>query len=64
MFRTITKIAAAAAIATTGVAGKMAYDDFKAAKIADIAPSGEIEDVVPTETAEAAASEVLNSAEV
>lgn len=63
MFRTITKIVAAAAIATTGVAGKMAYDDFKASKIEDIQPIGEIGDVVP-ETAADAADEVLNSAEV
>ena len=63
MFRTITKIVAAAAIATTGVAGKMAYDDFKASKIEDIQPIGEIGDVVP-ETAADAAAEVLNSAEV
>ena len=63
MFRTITKIVAAAAIATTGVAGKMAYDDFKASKIEGIQPIGEIGDVVP-ETAADAADEVLNSAEV
>ena len=63
MFRTITKIVAAAAIATTGVAGKMAYDDFKASKIEDIQSIGEIGDVVP-ETAADAADEVLNSAEV
>ena len=63
MFRTITKIVAAAAIATTGVAGKMAYDDFKASKIEDIKPIGEIGDVVPEGTTDAAA-EVLNSAEV
>ena len=63
MFRTITKIVAAAAIATTGVAGKMAYDDFKASKIEDIQPIGEIGDIVP-ETAADAADEVLNSAEV
>ena len=63
MFRTITKIVAAAAIATTGVAGKMAYDDFKASKIEDIQPIGEIGDVVP-ETAADAADQVLNSAEV
>lgn len=63
MFRTITKIVAAAAIATTGVAGKMAYDDFKASKIEDIQPIGEIGDVVP-ETAADAADEVLNSTEV
>ena len=63
MFRTITKIVAAAAIATTGVAGKMAYDDFKASKIEDIQPIGEIGDVVP-ETAADAADEVLYAAEV
>ena len=63
MFRTITKIVAAAAIATTGVAGKMAYDDFKASKIEDIQPIGEIGDVVP-ETAADAADEVLISTEV
>ena len=63
MFRTITKIVAAAAIATTGVAGKMAYDDFKASKIEEIQPIGEIGDIVP-ETAADAADEVLNSAEV
>ena len=63
MFRTITKIVAAAAIATTGVAGKMAYDDFKASKIEDIQPIGEIGDVVPAGTSDAA-DEVLNSAEV
>ena len=63
MFRTITKIVAAAAIATTGVAGKMAYDDFKASKIEDIQPIGEIGDVVP-DNVEDAADEVLNSAEV
>ena len=63
MFRTITKIVAAAAIATTGVAGKMAYDDFKASKIGDIQPIGEIGDVVP-DNVEDAADEVLNSTEV
>ncbi len=63
MFRTITKIVAAAAIATTGVAGKMAYDDFKASKIEDIQPIGEIGDVVP-DNVEDAADEVLNSTEV
>ena len=63
MFRTITKIVAAAAIATTGVAGKMAYDDFKASKIEDIQPIGEIGDVVPNNV-EDAADEVLNSTEV
>ena len=63
MFRTITKIVAAAAIATTGVAGKMAYDDFKASKIEDIQPTGEIGDVVP-DNVEDAADEVLNSTEV
>ena len=63
MFRTITKIVAAAAIATTGVAGKMAYDDFKASKIEDIQPIGEIGDVVPGNV-EDAADEVLNSTEV
>ena len=63
MFRTITKIVAAAAIATTGVAGKMSYDDFKASKIEDIQPIGEIGDVVPNNV-EDAADEVLNSTEV
>ena len=63
MFRTITKIVAAAAIATTGVAGKMAYDDFKASKIEDIQPIGEIGDVV-SDNVEDAADEVLNSTEV
>ena len=63
MFRTITKIVAAAAIATTGVAGKMAYDDFKASKIEDIQPIGEIGDVVP-DNVEDAADEALNSTEV
>ena len=63
MFRTITKIVAAAAIATTGIAGKMAYDDFKASKIEDIQPIGEIGDVVP-DNVEDAADEVLNSTEV
>lgn len=63
MFRTITKIVAAAAIATTGVAGKMAYDDFKASKIEDIQPIGEIGDVVP-DNVEDAADEVLNATEV
>lgn len=63
MFRTITKIVAAAAIATTGVAGKMAYDDFKASKIEDIQPIGEIGDVVP-DNVEDAVDEVLNSTEV
>lgn len=63
MFRTITKIVAAAAIATTGVAGKMVYDDFKASKIEDIQPISEIGDVVPEGTDDAA-DEVLNSAEV
>ena len=62
MFRASTKIVAAAAIATTGVAGKMAYDDFKASKI-EIQPIGDIEGVVP-DTVKDAASEVLNSAEV
>ena len=63
MFRTITKIVAAAAIATTGVASKMAYDDFKASKIEDIQPIGEIGDVVP-DNVEDAADEVLNATEV
>ena len=62
MFRTITKIVTAAAIATTGVAGKMVYDDFKAAKIEDIQPIG---DVVPEDTgADDAADQIINSAEV
>ncbi|MDD7754559.1 MAG: hypothetical protein PUJ51_08630 [Clostridiales bacterium] len=61
MFRTITKIVAAAAIATTGVAGKMAYDDFKASKIEDIQPIG---DVVPEADTQDAADQIINSAEV
>ena len=61
MFRTITKIVAAAAIATPGVAGKMAYDDFKASKIEDIQPIG---DVVPEADTQDAADQIINSAEV
>ena len=64
MFRTITKIVAAAAIATTGVAGKMAYDDFKASKIEDIQPIGEIGDVVPEADTQDAADQIINSDEV
>ena len=64
MFTKITKILAAATIAAAGATTISAIHDKKAFDaIEDIAPIGEIGDVVP-ETAANAADEVLNSAEV
>ena len=64
MFTKITKILAAATIAAAGATTISAIHDKKAfGAIEDIAPIGEIGDVVP-ETAADAADEVLNSAEV
>ena len=64
MFTKITKILAAATIAAAGATTISASHDKKAFDaIEDIAPIGEIGDVVP-ETAADAADEVLNSAEV
>lgn len=65
MFTKITKILAAATIAAAGATTISAIHDKKAfdAIEDDIAPIGEIGDVVP-ETAADAADEVLNSAEV
>ena len=63
MFTKITKILAAATIAAAGATTISAIHDKKAFDaIDDIAPIGEIGDVVP-ETASDAADEVLNSAE-
>lgn len=64
MFTKITKILAAATIAAAGATTISAIHDKKVFDaIEDIAPIGEIGDVVP-ETAADAADEVLNSAEV
>ena len=64
MFTKITKILAAATIAAAGATTISAIHDKKAFDaIEDIAPIGEIGDVVHETTADAA-EEVLNSAEV
>ena len=64
MFTKITKILAAATIAAAGATTISAIHDKKAFDaIKDIAPIGEIGDVVPEGTTDAA-DEVLNSAEV
>ena len=64
MFTKITKILAAATIAAAGATTISAIHDKKAFDaIEDIAPIGEIGDVVP-DNVEDAAGEVLNSTEV
>ena len=64
MFTKITKILAAATVTAAAATTISAIHDKKAFDaIEDIAPIGEIGDVVP-ETAADAADEVLNSAEV
>ena len=64
MFTKITKILAAATIAAAGATTISAIHDKKTFDaIEDIAPIGEIGDVVPEGTTDAA-DEVLNSAEV
>ena len=64
MFTKITKILAAATIAAAGATTISAIHDKKAFDaIEDIAPIGEIDDVVPNNV-EDAADEVLNSTEV
>ena len=64
MFSTITKVLAGLTVASAAATTASVIHDKKSFnRIDDIAPIGEIGDVVP-DTAAAAADEVLNSAEV
>lgn len=62
MFSTITKILAAATVASAAATTASIIHDKKFDSISDIAPIGEINDVVPETTD--AADQILNNAEV
>lgn len=62
MFSTITKILAAATVASAAATTASIIHDKKQFSISDIAPIGEINDVVPETTD--AADQILNNAEV